>query len=77
MDVSKPVEREGYCFIKSVEVRNQKSYNKFVINLVCSICTGKYLPFEMTPLLRGFVCLKTVGKYFHSAIYRPLLLEGG
>ena len=37
---------------------NQKPYNKCLINLVCSICTGKYLPFfffrtDLAPSLLG------------------------
>ena len=26
------------------EVENQKPYNKFLSNLICSVCAGKYLP---------------------------------
>ena len=31
-------------FVKSDKGRSQKLYDKFLINLVCSVCTGKSLP---------------------------------
>ena len=46
---------------------NQKPYNKCLINLVCSVCSGKDLPsvfLVQTSLLRRSVCTKTTGKYF-------------
>ncbi len=47
-----------------------KPYNKSLINLVCSVCTGKYcLRFlSQTSLLRRSVCTKTSGNTFP---YRP------
>ena len=61
---------------------NQKPHNKCLIDLVCSVCTGKYLPsffFAQTSLLRRSVCTKTSGKYFplqtsHS-VNKPLVLN--
>ena len=30
--------------LKTEKKMNQKPYNKSLINLICSVCTGKYLP---------------------------------
>ena len=67
---------------------NQKSYNKCLINLVCSVCTGSicllfvcFLHTEISllrrSLLRRSVSTKTSGKYFpiqtsHS-VDKPLI----
>ena len=36
---------------------NQKPYNTCLINLVCSVCTGKYLPSVLSHSARSFVAL--------------------
>ena len=36
-------------FVKSHGGRDQKPCNKFFINLVCLVCTGKYLPSRFSP----------------------------
>ena len=44
---------------QSDEGRNQKLYNKFLINFVCLVWTRKYLPevfFAQNQLRRGSVC---------------------
>ena len=47
---------------------NQKPYNKFLINLVCSVCTGKYFPSVFSHRPRPFVARSVrkprAGKYF-------------
>ena len=57
---------------------NQKPYNKQLINLICSVCTEKYLPssFLFTP--RSFV-LRSVrklhaGKYKYFALIKHLMM---
>ena len=57
---------------------NQKPYNKQLINLICSVCTEKYLPssFLFTP--RSFV-LRSVrklhaGKYMYFALIKHLMM---
>ena len=41
--------------LKTVKKMNQKPYNKSLINLVCSVCTGKYLHSVFSHKPRFFV----------------------
>ena len=53
--------------LKTEKKMNQKPYNKCLINLVCSVCTGKYF-FAQTSPHRSSVCMKPQANTFP---YRP------
>ena len=50
---------------------NQKLYNKFLINLVCSVCTGKHLPSVFSHRPRSFVARSVRKPQANTFPYRP------